>query len=408
MVAGTGRDNPLVTTNTLQPRMKPTLSALLLMAGLSASLQAGETLTATSGKGVEAAVKEKEESIYDKIWGLAVLYKNKDNPVLQELSIVGRQQNEYYYFDADQGQNDDWINRRSRIGIKAKVFGDFTIHSEVDLDLQDRDPVYNKLTDAYIKWSPSKEFNVTVGKHGTKFTLDGRTSSTQLITIDRSNIANNFWFPEEYMPGVTIDGEVGNVLYGVSYFSAGEASPEFGDFNAGSFGVVSLGYNLKEALGADKSVIRADFMYQDEDPGNTFTRSNEMVGSLNFTYEKDLFAFGSDLVAAKGYRGQPDMFGVMIMPSVYLNEAKTFQGVLRYTYIKSDGDNGIRLARYENAIVSGRGDEYNEIYAGLNYYIYGHKLKLQTGVQYTSMDDSAADGGEYDGWGVTAGLRVSW
>jgi phosphate-selective porin OprO/OprP len=393
--------------------MKLKIATILCSAGLFASAQAGEVVT-SSGKGLEAAVQPapEEKSIYDKIWGMAVLYKNEEGAFLQELSFVGRQQNEYYYFDADQGQDDDWINRRTRVGLKAKVLDTFTIHAETDLDLQDHDPVYNKLTDAYIKWSPSKAFNLTVGKHGTKFTLDGSTSSTQLITIDRSNIANNFWFPEEYIPGVSVGGEIGHWLYNVSYFSSGEASPEFGEFNAGSFGVVSVGYNLTDTLGVDKAILRADFMYQDEDPGNTrgtpspFTRNHEMVGSLNFQMEQGKFGLGTDLVASKGYRGQPDLFGLQFMPSYYFGDG--WQGVFRYTYINSDGNNGIRLARYENQIVSGRGDEYNEFYVGINKYFYGHKLKWQTGVQYTTMNDAANDGGEYDGWGVTSGIRISW
>jgi phosphate-selective porin OprO/OprP len=82
--------------------------------------------------------------------------------------------------------------------------------------------------------------------------------------------------------------------------------------------------------------------------------------------------------------------------------------VLRYTYLDSDGANGLRLNRYENRVVSGRGDEYNEYFAGLNLFFYGHKFKWQTGLQYTTMDDSADDGGEYDGWGLITGLRISW
>ena len=84
------------------------------------------------------------------------------------------------------------------------------------------------------------------------------------------------------------------------------------------------------------------------------------------------------------------------------------QLVLRYTYLRSDDNNGLRLGRYENEIVNGRGDEYNEIYSGLNVFFYGHKLKWQTGLQYSNMKDSAGDGGDYEGWGLTTGLRVSW
>ena len=84
------------------------------------------------------------------------------------------------------------------------------------------------------------------------------------------------------------------------------------------------------------------------------------------------------------------------------------QLVFRYTYLKSVDNNGVRLGRYENEIVKGRGDEYNEIYGGLNVFFYGHKLKWQTGLQYSTMKDAADDGGEYEGWGLTTGLRVSW
>ena len=90
-----------------------------------------------------------------------------------------------------------------------------------------------------------------------------------------------------------------------------------------------------------------------------------------------------------------------------------------FTTIKSDDLTGydemnarmFELAQRQKGflgIESGRGDEYHEIYLGLNKYLYGHKLKWQTGIQYASMDDSANDGGQYDGWGITTGLRASW
>ena len=59
-------------------------------------------------------------------------------------------------------------------------------------------------------------------------------------------------------------------------------------------------------------------------------------------------------------------------------------------------------------MVGSRGDRYHELYAGANYYFYGHKLKLQTGVQFADMDDRAGDGGAYSGISWTTGLRVGW
>jgi phosphate-selective porin OprO/OprP len=48
------------------------------------------------------------------------------------------------------------------------------------------------------------------------------------------------------------------------------------------------------------------------------------------------------------------------------------------------------------------------VYFGANYYIYGHKLKLQSGLQFADMNDRAKDGGVYSGVSFTTGLRVSW
>ena len=66
----------------------------------------------------------------------------------------------------------------------------------------------------------------------------------------------------------------------------------------------------------------------------------------------------------------------MVMP--FVNVTKKCQVVGRYTAIDSASPNGVRLATYENTVVSGRGDRYNEGYVGANYFFYGHKLKLQS------------------------------
>ena len=92
----------------------------------------------------------------------------------------------------------------------------------------------------------------------------------------------------------------------------------------------------------------------------------------------------------------------------FYDVSELVQLVGRYTYLSSDHGNGLVFNRYEDKIAQGAGDEYHEIYAGLNLFFYGHKLKWQTGLQYAQMDDKADDGGEYDGWGITSGLRIYW
>jgi phosphate-selective porin OprO/OprP len=97
----------------------------------------------------------------------------------------------------------------------------------------------------------------------------------------------------------------------------------------------------------------------------------------------------------------------MVMP--YFNATSKLQFVTRYTLVDSDGVNGISLNTYENRVVTrGSGDRYTEGYAGVNYYFYAHRLKLQSGVQYADMRDVADDGGAYSGTSWVTGLRIGW
>ena len=50
--------------------------------------------------------------------------------------------------------------------------------------------------------------------------------------------------------------------------------------------------------------------------------------------------------------------------------------MLRYSYMDSDDVNGLQLARYEDRVVEGLGDRYEEVFAGVNLFLYGHKFKL--------------------------------
>lgn len=54
--------------------------------------------------------------------------------------------------------------------------------------------------------------------------------------------------------------------------------------------------------------------------------------------------------------------------------------------------------RYADRIVDGKGNDYNEPYAGLSIYFYGQKLKWQTGLEYDDLRDDAYNGGEHQSW----------
>ena len=179
---------------------------------------------------------------------------------------------------------------------------------------------------------------------------------------------------------------------------------------AGYFSLLSLGYNFAQGLNMDDARIRVDYVYNvDEDiplDDTNGTRDYDHVLTLVTQWEKNGWGLWTDLSAGRGIQQQSDVLGLALMPFYSFN--KHHQAVLRYTYLTSREDNGIRLNRYEDEIVEEKGNRYNEFYAGYNLFFYGHKLKWQTGLQYTTMEDDADDGGAYNGWGLTTGLRMYW
>jgi len=361
---------------------------------------------ATASAQQPAAGDAKVESTYDKIWKFAEWYENDSNPVFQRVLFSGRYQHEFALIEADQGDLDEWNVRRMRVGPRVTLFRTFTLHGEVELNPQEADPFYVRFTDLYLQWSRSGRFALTVGKHGVPFTMDGATSSKELLAIDRSNLSNNIWFPQEYIPGVSVSGRSAPWVYRAGLYSAGEANREFGEFNGGVFTLGVLGYDFAQPLGVKEALLAGNYVYQQPDARNTFTRELEHIVSLNFKLDADKWGVRTDVSAASGYLSQSDLWGLMAMP--FANVTDKLQLVGRYTYLESDDPNGVRLATYESRVVSGRGDRYNEVYLGGNYYFYGHKLKLQSGVQFADMDDRADDGGAYSGVSWTTGVRVGW
>ena len=370
-----------------------------------AEAPAAEVALPAESESAEAEAKARRSSPFEPVWSALTLYKNEDASLLNELRLVGRFHLDHYSVDFGLREESDLVVRRARFGAKTRLLSKLEAHVEAEFDLEGG-PLYNRLTDAYLAWRFSDAARLTVGKHSVKFTLDGATSSNELLTIDRSNVANNFWFTEEYIPGVSVSGRTGSWAYNTGIYSGGRRNSEFGDFEGGYFWLGSVGRDFADALDVERALVRVDYVYNEPDEGSDFTRPFENIRSLVFVLDAGRWGFSGDIVAADGFLGQSDAFGVTALPWLDLTDRLQLAG--RYTLVKSEEVNGVRLARYENTVANGRGDLYREFYAGLNYYIYRHRLKAQTGVTYANMRDRAQDGGAYDGWAWTTGLRVSW
>jgi phosphate-selective porin OprO/OprP len=355
--------------------------------------------------GATEAIAQEDASRLERLWSNSEIFSGPADSVVQSVALSGR-------FQVDQanvhGGGDGFSDldlRRLRFGVKVKFAAGFRLHAEAEFDPNGGALGYDRLTDAYVAFSPGDALELAVGKHGVGFTMDGQTSSKELLAIDRSNLTNNIWFTEEYIPGISVSGEKGGFVYNAGIFASGQENRGFGELNGREFVLLTIGRDFSQRSSANEALLRFNYVDNEPDPTNSFTRPLDNVYSVNYSFEKDRWGVRSDLSRAEGYLGQSNLEGLMVMP--FINLRDELQIVTRYTYLESDAPNGVRFGRYENAVVAGRGDEYSEFYIGLNRYWLGHKLKIQTGLAYADMNDSAADGGAYSGWSWTTGFRVS-
>jgi len=342
------------------------------------------------------------ESDYKNAWDYADLYKNERGDYLK---LSGRLHIDSTWVNSDQGDYNDILWRRFRFGFKAK-HGKLKFALEADIKLSEPlADAYNRLTDANITWSLDKNTELKFLKQSTGFTLDGKTSSKNLLTPQRNNLTNNLWFTSEYFTGVSFKRKFADDWSAKTGIFSSDGSDEISVSEASYFALFSTSKKLVKSTLWDKGEVSFDYVYNDtHEDGNTREFSQVISTSSKFTQNE--WGLQSDISWGQGDLGQSDIFGFVVMPTY--QQSEKIQWVARYTYINSSKDNGVRLGRYESSVVSDRGDKYQEIYGGVNWLLNNHKLKLQAGLQYAKMYDNANDGGEYDGWGLTVAMRSYW
>lgn len=336
------------------------------------------------------------------------LYDNGESALLQKLAFTGRLQADAMSFNGGDSSYEAFEWRRARGGFKANFAQGFILHAEGDFDLQGGNPIYVGLTDAYLAWSSDDRLKITLGKQSVGFTMDGATSSKRLLTAERGNLTNNLWYTVEYFTGLSAQGESAQWFYKAGAFAA-DTEAEFSNFEDSYFGLISLGKNISEQLNADIAEVRIDYVHNTSDSDDVGTnRKLTNVVSLNGEFKRGSWGLRTDLAVADGYDGQSDLFGLAILPYYDIND--TYQLVVSYNYVNGAEDNGVRINRYETRTLNdsgARADSAHELYAGLNYYLCGHKAKWQNGVTYTNAK-GLNKGSSYDGVGFTSAFRLYW
>jgi phosphate-selective porin OprO/OprP len=388
------------------------LSARARAAGLALGLTAGlaAPLAAYAGKEIKEVAppepkKEDTSCFIDPLWDLAAFIDDKEAPFIQYLGIHGLYHGQYYWVDADgEGKDDDWDNRRQRIGIEGTFLKDFDFFARVNLNFDEGD-FFDTWDELWLKWKPADEFNLTVGKLKPAITQEWRLSSRFSPYFERSVPISNV-IPDKLWGG-QINGKVGGGwLYELGLFSGSADTEDFNQPTSDGGLVVhaNLGYDFK-----DGGIVRAGYLYNDGDEGNNFVKPFRNVYSLSYegTFLDDRFNINADLVYGSDQSNdRGDVWGLAVTPSFLVTE--NIQVVARYAYAGSDTDNGIALAsRYERAVpdlVSTRVGDYHSVYGGVNYLVCGNRLKLMAGVEYARGD--RGDGDDFEAVTALTGVRL--
>lgn len=351
-----------------------------------------------------------------------LLYKNKENPWIQEFQIEGRLQYQAAYIEGNDVNNDDFNEtfdeyRRARLGTKVKFLKYFGAKYQVNLvndarpEGDELDWGYQDIDEAYISFDLGKaadieffdELKLSYGRH--KFLLghEAHASSTKLLTPERSALSNKV-YQSARPTGLVVEAAKGDWTYGAALFSSstdGEDHEAFGSWQDGEIVWLNAGYEVNDQLS-----LGLDFVHNNADRTNG---EDDVLGydsaiSINADYTNGRFGFIGDLIVGdNGDQSNADregsFYGFVAMPYYWVMEDK-LQAVVQFQHMASSEAEGVRSnSRYANrahtigaaSLNSGRGDSHQSLYAGLNYYLCDHNAKVQGGIEYQQMDTPAGD-----------------
>ena len=361
---------------------------------------------------------------FDQLWSYATLYQDDTNPILEEFKLRGRYQGQYWDVDADQGSQSNWEDRRSRFGFDAKLF-DKQLEARFDFQSNDGfNNFYDGLVDAYLRWKPNSWLSITAGK--TKPLIaqsDWLESTNSQPTFERSQIFNQLGINRA--TGLTVEGTTHDFSWRAGIYSndtpTTTADPvtkissgawgdgEFGDFSGGVSYTLGAGYDFKQLLNLDKADFRLDCLHSDREPSDLVLGKYDDIFSTTFSVKEGHAAAVFEAYYATGGDGtNSDVFGFFIEPTYDLIPKK-LQLVGRYSHANSSGPLGVvGQTRYEKKVAThgGLGDSYDAIYGGVQYFIYGDKLKLMAGTEWSRLNGENED--SYDGFTFLTGIRVSF
>ncbi|MDZ4851235.1 MAG: porin [Pirellulaceae bacterium] len=342
---------------------------------------------------------EKIKTLAERIENSGQLYKNNDNPIMQELWFLGRYHGQSFDAEGNVGESDGWENRRFRIGSQARFFDKLTLHAQMVSGF-DMDPFYNGFTELWSQWAFDDRFLVTIGQQKHRFTHDRNVSSRYLNTLERSMLLN--MFNADYTPAVTVAGKSDKFAYYTGIFSnatSADILDSFTNYDSGYSLLASGTWDVKDTINTDEAFWNICYLYSDANQNATNLNRYKDGVSTALILTKGAGSLVSEaLLGTRSANG--DAIGINIQPGWFFTDK--LQLATRYQLAVADENDGLLAQRrYDRAAGLTTGDLYQAGYAGFNYYIAGHRIKLMNGIEYADMNGR-------DVWTASIAFRIFW
>jgi len=385
---------------------------------------------------------EPSKSVCDTLKTIGTLYKNSENPYIQEFKLFGRYQYQAGSIAGEDVNGDHFnskfdIHRRVRLGGSMKFAQFFKLKFESQLVADGRykggelnwgqPDAWLAYDQAWLSFDLQKalgldaldKLNVTYGRQKFLMGSEVHTSSKKSKTIERSALANTVYLGA--LPsGVTISGTKGSWKINASVYSDVAATNKWdsviGDWSGGQGYLLNV---IKTFENDDKLIV--DYFYHNDTNGPAKKPSIRNGGDWFFNkkwaasiaYQGERGPWGFLINAIGGDHGEQSkssreglFYGVITQGTYWLIDdrlelvgqyqwqgSEEEEGIRAYSKDFGSGTAGAGTGGHGGDVNSGRGDSHHLVYTGINWYLCGDNAKFMTGVEYDNLNtpDGNAD-----------------
>ncbi len=391
--------------------------------------------------------------------------RDHKNPYIQEFNVSLRMQYGMDWIDPNgEGRvmgeregngrrfNDEW--RRFRAGFNMKFLKNFKLTNVWNIGGMDGLESYNA---AENRWDTTDltyslyELNLeykggpvtyALGKMKPRITGEYRTSSSAILTIERSMLVNQLRSETNYGFQVNNSNKNDKLGWAAGIWMNGNGGTGTGSFNNriepafnsqdNCFVTGTLSYDTSNDVFLKKSRLWLDYAHNftkwgDDAQNKAYDKLHNYSFKSKYqgTGAKDVVALtwegsqgdfslmtevmaGFNVIGMKA--GAENVFGVTIMPSYKFTP--NWEGVLRYQM--AAGSNAVKWEkRYtQNSTYSGTSDCMQALYLGVNYYIFEcnpNMAKIMAGIEYAHSNGTDASKQKgFTGWSYNIAFRTNF